>query len=688
MRRVESISIDPQVPLLIFAGVSAQAAAFVATATVGNAGFSLLVHLGLLAGLAVSLQNLRRHLPLDWLAYLVMAGALASFAARNSGAAALLYPNAALYDPNLVVASLLVWMLVGFGFIQYRRRNLIFVSATGLAVFGLVGVINLEPGFLIAFLVYLFATIMTWSYDALTARATPGAAAMWWRVVRGQATTGATVLAGVALAAYLASTALYALVPSPFGSTAMRWHPMMTWAGAVVQGNFLLSRRLAVGAGPAALGNEVLFHVRADGPGLWRTRVYDDYDGRSWSRSLQGQYRVQRTGPNQFQLAESPGPQDRVLHQEFWVDSVSTGAVLAAARPVQVTFKPGWRGPAVTQMKRDSYGCLISSPVTQPGAGFTVLSLLPEEDPAKLRKAGTTYPLWMRELYIHRVPILAQTNLEPLAQQITAEAATPYDKVVAIQTFLEENYYYTEKEPVTPRGKDAAAFFLQESRRGACDLFATSMAVLLRLSGVPARVATGFVSGDYDTTARANVIRSKDAHAWVEVYFPGYEWIPFNPTAQRNLDEESVWSLLQSGLSLYAFTHVARSIGVGLLVVALAALLVMAAVDPRVLQARWGQLRTRQDPWERAVREARAAGATLLATLDLPPGPSGETPLEVLARISSVAPPALAQLGRLRDLTREYYHLRYGPTPGTPGQVAALTRDLRALRRRLPRPRR
>ena len=687
MRRVESTTIDPQVPLLLFAGISAQAAAFVATATVGDGAFSLLVHLALLAGLLVSLRNLRRRLPLDWLAYVIMAAALAVFTVHNSAAAAaLLYPDAALQDPNLVMASLLVWMLVGFSFVQYRRRNLIFVSATGLAVFGLIGVLNLEPGFLVAFLIYLFTTIMAWSYEALTARAAPGAAAMWWRVIRGQATTGATVLAGVALAAYLASTALFYAVPSPFGATPLRWRPMLSWAGAVAQGNFLLSRQLAVGAGPAALGDEVIFHVRADGPGLWRSYAYDHYDGRSWSRSLRGDFHVQRTAPNQFRLADRPGPGARLLRQEFWVDSVSTGVVLAAAYPLEVTFQPQRGGPSTSQMKSDYYGCLTSSPVTQPGAGYQVVSVLPEEDPVKLRRAGTSYPAWMRGLYIEDVPLPAQTALEPLARQVTAAATTPYDKAVAIQTYLEQNYYYTEKEPVTPAGKESAAFFLLESKRGACDLFATSMAVLLRLSGVPARVATGFISGDYDASTGLSVIRSKDSHAWVEVYFPGYGWIPFNPAPARDLDEESLWALLKSGQSRFAITQAAKTAGLALLALALAALLVMAAVDPRLLQARLGQLRSRRDPWDRAVREARLAGAALLATAELAPGSPGETPLEMLARLSSLA--SLSHLDRLRALTQEYYRLRYSPTPGTRDQVLGLVRDLRDLRRRLPRPRR
>jgi hypothetical protein len=698
------------VPLLIFSAISAQAAAFVVSATVEVGSFSVLVHLTLLAGLAVSLQNLRRRLPLDWLAYLVMAGALAAFAVRDSGTLpAVLYPNVA-RDPNLEVAMLLVWMLAGFGFVQYRRRNLIFVSACGAALFGLIGVINLEPGFLVAFGIYLFTTIMAWSYEALTARAAPGAAAMWWRVARGQATSAALVLAGVTAAAYLVSTLLYLTILSPFGSNA-RVPRMLSWAGALMSGNFSSQPYLAVGAGPANLGNQVLFHVKADYPGLWRSRVYDHYDGQTWGSTNTWEERMTRVGWGSFRGDQNPAPSARLNHQQFWVgDMATSNVVLGAIQPVAVSFQTQW-GLTVNTVQADAYGCLTAAPVIMPGGGFTVTSAMPEEDPVKLRAAGTAYPPALRATCINDVPLTTQTELGDLAQQLTAGARTPYDKVEAVQSYLEDNYYYTDQEPVTPGDQDAAAFFLLHSKRGACDLFATSLAVLLRLAGVPARVATGFISGDDDPATGTQLIRAKDAHAWVEVYFPRYGWVPFNPAPQKELEQQSLWKLLKSGQSLYALGKAAKAVGLGALVLALAGLLLMAAVDPRVMQARWRELRVRREPWDRAAREARAAGAALLAALELPPGPPGETPLEAVARAGGphpLPPPAHADVGlagegvagekgassaaapldRLRALLGEYYRLRYGPTPGDRDQVLALARDLRELRRRIPRRRR
>ncbi len=682
-------AIDPQVVLLLLAAVSAQAAVFTVTATLAESGFSLLAHLGLLAGLAVSLRNLKRCFPLDWLAGGIIVAALAVFTIRSSGSAlaSLFYPLSALSDQNLSMAVLLVWLLVAFSFLQYRRRNLIFISACGLALFGLIGVVNLEPGFLVAFLIYLFATIMVWSYDALTARAAEGPATMWWRVARSQASSGASVLVGVSLAGFLISSLLYFTIPSPFGP-GMRVSPMWSWAGALVQGDFLLSSRLPVGAGPATLSEQVLFRVQAEAPGLWRTNVYDHYDGHSWARTITSAYRVPQVADNWFALPWTPRPGQRLNRQRFWVESTSSGAVLAAAHPVEVRFGPGPWHFRMSSLTMDHYGCLTSNPVSLPGMAYQVVSLVPEADPEKLRRAGTSYPPWLRRLYIEDLPLATESALSALVEQVVAGAQTPYDKAVAIQQFLEANCYYTEREPITPLGKDAAAYFLLESRRGACDLFATAMAVMLRLAEVPARVATGFVSGEHDPHTGTEVIRGKDAHAWVEVYFPGYGWVPFNPSPAESLEEQSLLDLLRKGQSWYVIGRIAKAVGVVALAAALVVLVFLAAVDPRLLRHRLLHFHAGRYPWEHAARECRAANAALLASLGLAARP-GETPLEMLNR--AAAHPGAAQaagLPRLSRLTRTFYRLRYGPTPGSTQQAQRLAREFRTLRRRFRPPRR
>jgi transglutaminase-like putative cysteine protease len=85
-------------------------------------------------------------------------------------------------------------------------------------------------------------------------------------------------------------------------------------------------------------------------------------------------------------------------------------------------------------------------------------------------------------------------------------------------------------------------YFLFESREGYCTYYASAMVVLLRLNGIPARIAAGFAQGDYDPTLGAYRVSESDAHSWVEAYFPPYGWVEFEPTAsiQPILREEGV----------------------------------------------------------------------------------------------------------------------------------------------------
>ncbi|TMC72833.1 MAG: transglutaminase domain-containing protein [Chloroflexi bacterium] len=153
---------------------------------------------------------------------------------------------------------------------------------------------------------------------------------------------------------------------------------------------------------------------------------------------------------------------------------------------------------------------------------------------ADLKTAGTTYPEWITsyaELPAngYRPPDVLQ-RIHKLALDVTAGAVTPYDKAKAIEAYLRGNYVYTLTPPRTPDGVDPLAYFLFDSKRGYCQFFASAMGDMLRSLGIPTRLVNGFGPGNYDTTTQAWVVRGEDAHTWVEVYFPTYGWITFEPT--------------------------------------------------------------------------------------------------------------------------------------------------------------
>jgi hypothetical protein len=114
-----------------------------------------------------------------------------------------------------------------------------------------------------------------------------------------------------------------------------------------------------------------------------------------------------------------------------------------------------------------------------------------------------------------------------LARRLAAGARTPYQYVRAVEAYLAQGFSYSESPP---QRAVPLASFLKTDRAGYCQQFSGAMALLLRMGGVPARVATGFAPGGYNRSRGEYVVRDDDAHSWVEAYFQPYGWVPFDPT--------------------------------------------------------------------------------------------------------------------------------------------------------------
>lgn len=114
-----------------------------------------------------------------------------------------------------------------------------------------------------------------------------------------------------------------------------------------------------------------------------------------------------------------------------------------------------------------------------------------------------------------------------LARTLAGQATSPYAFVAAVKRFLSEGYAYDQNPPI---GRYPLENFLFSSKQGYCQQFSGAMALLLRMGGIPARVASGFTSGTYDRAQHRWIVSDIDAHAWVEVWFPRYGWVRFDPT--------------------------------------------------------------------------------------------------------------------------------------------------------------
>ncbi len=168
----------------------------------------------------------------------------------------------------------------------------------------------------------------------------------------------------------------------------------------------------------------------------------------------------------------------------------------------------------------------------------------------QLRGAGTDYPTWLdpyrnfagayRQSGDAEAPQpLAVTSyrskavlqrIQDLARRVTAGKDNPYDQTTAIESYLRSNYQYTLTPTEPPQGADPLDYFLFTSKEGYCEYFATAMGDMLRSLGIPVRLVNGYGPGSYDEKLGRYVVKESDAHTWVEGYFPGYGWIPFEPT--------------------------------------------------------------------------------------------------------------------------------------------------------------
>jgi uncharacterized protein (DUF58 family) len=448
----------------------------------------------------------------------------------------------------------------------------------------------------------------------------------------------------------------------------------------------------------------------------WRGLALNEFDGRTWTRSYSrySRHRADDGGrffPDGGRLNAAPGGRPgraNLLTHEIRLEPGTTRAVFSAAHPRVVVSRDFRR------LGEDGFGNLELPAKATRRLKYTVASELPPREAGRLRGAAGNDPRPVRALNLG-LPDL-DPRIPALAREITANAATRYDAAVAVEQWLSGRLAYSLA--VDDRGAaDPLARFLFDGMAGHCEYFATAMVVLAREAGIPARFVAGYLRGERGRFGERYVVRQSDAHSWVEIYFPGIGWVPFDPTpaAGRDVTEaRGLWALatyLQSSVTrlwddylvgidlddqvrgLLALTNavnvmsdrlqgVWRTIAawhplrIALLLLSLGLLAYVARRAPRLWRFR--ERRKRARPRETTLPAFYAAALALLSRSGLSRRP-GETPAELAARAESL----LTRHGadRLDELTRLYYRVRFdGVTrEGKVSRIArALLGDVRA----------
>lgn len=305
-------------------------------------------------------------------------------------------------------------------------------------------------------------------------------------------------------------------------------------------------------SGAIQLGDQPVLSVEAPfGPRYyWRSTVFESYNAALWEWSHVRTVRA-FTDASGLELNLEPTQPNarREVTQSFDLLMRASDMVYSAPQPLRMGLPVEAELDCV--LDRSSQACVNNNEPTdvaiirarsllRRGDSYTVTSSISTATADQLRAASPDYPSWVRDLYLQGVEDISP-RVRDLAAQIVASAGAqnPYDRAKAIERWLRTNIQYNEAIPAPPEGHDPIDWFLFDEREGYCNYYASAMVMMLRSQGIPARLAAGFAQGSWEPERNAFLVRERDAHTWVEVYFPGYSWVEFEPTAdEAPLDRE------------------------------------------------------------------------------------------------------------------------------------------------------
>ena len=412
-------------------------------------------------------------------------------------------------------------------------------------------------GDFIIFLVLTVATVISYELFRAEASAPVRAAAPEGSKPRAKRPTGGYQLRGPLFSVSLAAAAsvagcgalLFFLLPRfSFGY----WQP-----GIGPQRLSGFSDDVELGEiGRLQLSNRPVMHVRiqssspAAAPGslylYWTGRVLTDFDGRGWYDPQRA--RPTRTVFGQMQFPVPPRafayPQ-RTVRYQVMLNPVGSDVLFFAPQLRQISTH-------LPRIGVEPTGTLSRVHGTFGEMSYTAVSTIGSPPGADLRKLGRNYPPLIRKQYLELPPGL-DPRIAALARRVAGRLPDPYAQMRALTRYLRTHYRYSLN--LRARGPDPLADFLFRVRAGNCEYFASALAVMGRMLGIPTRVVNGFAGGEYNRVSGDYVLRGRDAHSWVQAYFPTREgglWRRFDATpASADAAGWSQWQEYADALSSF-----------------------------------------------------------------------------------------------------------------------------------------
>lgn len=297
--------------------------------------------------------------------------------------------------------------------------------------------------------------------------------------------------------------------------------------------------------------SRVVMHIRITGDTQgaydlkWRGVALDAFDGRLWFRSTRRRSVLTPSPPSggRFVLPSAPRTSEQAARTQssrirYRVVSEPLGTDVFFLAPVAEALFVNYRTIATDEES----GAVFSHDRYRVISAYEGVSNIHTPSAAELRAASGEYPQDIALRYL-QLPANVDPRIPRLAREVTAKATNSYDRARALELHLQTRYGYTLQLGNEPPD-DPLAHFLFERKQGHCEYFASSMAVMLRELGIPSRIVNGFRTGEFNDVTGSYIIRARNAHSWVEVYFPGQGWVAFDPTPAATRSTAAGWQRL------------------------------------------------------------------------------------------------------------------------------------------------
>ena len=299
--------------------------------------------------------------------------------------------------------------------------------------------------------------------------------------------------------------------------------------------------------GGSSQGQDLVFHVQTPVTTYHLARLYDIYDGTKWKAGkelMRARY---------YKVTSEKEPVEQMIAQKYYLlknisTSLYSGFRLIGFTPSNENYTNILRNFTMT-----FYGIRQKKKIQQMPFIYTADVSLPLlDDPEKLLKKEdqgsggkkkNLYRKWRDPLSPAHYCKLPKGKISKrvlsLAKRITEKAGTPYAKAIALRDHLRNNYKYKLDAAPLPKGRECVDYFLFELKEGHCEYYAAALAVMARSVGLPARVATGFSPGNYNTLNNKYEVYEYHAHAWTQIFIDNAGWLTMDGTPPSSVRSET-----------------------------------------------------------------------------------------------------------------------------------------------------